>query len=205
MKTYSQAAQDKWVLNMTNFKKDGIFVEVGAYDGLQSSNTALLEFDYNWKGVCIEAGAGYYASLEKNRPDSININIAVMPYTGTCKFSGYTVNDGGNEMQCDTLVNILDSVHTPLVIDYMSIDIEGGEEGAIESMDWDKYRVNLLTIEHNLYATGPRQKEAIYKLMTERGYVRVVEDAPCLDPAPQWHMQPFEDWYAHKDFLASKS
>ena len=198
----SQAAQDKWVEEMTEGKTGGFFVEVGAYDGLVSSNTYYLENVLGWKGICIEASPVYYQALLNNRPLSTNVNLAVMPYTGTCQFGDMEVVEKGTEIKCDTLSNILKDNKAPSIIDYVSLDIEGGELGALESFDWDSYRINLLTVEHNLYMHGPEPKKAIHKVLSAKGYVRLVEDARCLDTA--FYMVPFEDWYAHPDFLASK-
>ncbi len=49
----SQLGQNKAVLDFYKFKKDGFFVEVGATDGVEISNTYFLETEYNWKGICI--------------------------------------------------------------------------------------------------------------------------------------------------------
>ena len=159
----SQGGQDKWVEEMSKGATGGFFVEVGAYDGLESSNTYYLEQTLGWTGVCIEAGVSYFKALEVNRPNTINVNKAVMPYSGTCNFGQFEVVQNGVEVVCDTLSNILTSVGAPSVIDYLSLDIEGGEIGALESFDWGKYRINLLTVEHNLYLQGPAQKNEIYQ------------------------------------------
>ena len=42
-KNFSQAFQDLFVLTMLNGKKNGIFIEIGAYNGQEISNTFLLE------------------------------------------------------------------------------------------------------------------------------------------------------------------
>lgn len=195
----SQAEQDKWVEEITKGKHHGFFVEVGAYDGVVSSNTYYLEQVLGWKGICIEASPHYFQSLVRNRPLSTNVNIAVMPYTGVCSFGDMEVVDVGEPVPCDTLSNILQKCNAPEIIDYVSLDIEGGEIGAIESFDWSAYRINTMTVEHNLYIHGPSQKDDIYRLLTSQGYIRVREDVLCLDPS--FYMQPFEDWYAHRDFL----
>lgn len=198
----SQAAQDKWVEDMTEGKTGGFFVEVGAYDGIHSSNTYYLEQVLGWRGICIEAGPEQHHYLAMNRPLAINVHKAVMPYTGTCNFNNLEISEIGEVVPCDTLSNILKDNNAPKILDYVSLDIEGGEVGALESFDWDSYRINLLTVEHNLYMRGPLQKESIHQILSEHGYVRVVEDVRCLDPA--FYMVPFEDWYAHPEFLASK-
>lgn len=204
MNKFSQAGQDTWVEEMTRGKRDGYFVDVGAYDGIESSNTLYLENALGWRGSCIEAGREQFQALAANRPLSTNVNMAVMPYTGLCGFTGCSVDEVGERVPCAPLTEILQLVQAPHLIDYMSIDIEGGEVGAISTMDWTRYKVNLITIEHNLYINGPQQKNQIYGILSANGFVRVVDNAPCLDPNPAWHMQPYEDWYAHKDFLFAK-
>jgi hypothetical protein len=47
----AQLRQDIFVLNELNFKRDGYFVEFGATNGVDLSNTYLLEKGYNWKGI----------------------------------------------------------------------------------------------------------------------------------------------------------
>ena len=50
----SQFGQDETVLKLLNYKKNGIFIEAGAYDGEVHSNTLQLELNYNWTGILIE-------------------------------------------------------------------------------------------------------------------------------------------------------
>ena len=58
-----------------------------------------------------------------------------------------------------------------------------------------------MTIEHNLYMSGPDNKNKIYELLSKKGYVRVVEDAVSLDTNPAWYMQPYEDWYVNSKMI----
>lgn len=53
-KSYSQIGQDLFVLNHYNNKRNGYYVDIGSYDGVNFSNTYLLEKDYDWIGICIE-------------------------------------------------------------------------------------------------------------------------------------------------------
>jgi len=52
--SYSQLGQDLEVLKFYNNKENGFFIEIGASDGLNLSNTYLLETQYKWKGICCE-------------------------------------------------------------------------------------------------------------------------------------------------------
>ena len=52
---------------------------------------------------------------------------------------------------------------------------------------------------------GPENKDKIFNIMSENGFIRVVEDAPCLDTNPLYYMKPYEDWYVREEFLLSES
>ena len=52
---WSQYGQDLWVDTYFGQKRDGIFVEVGGYDGETHSNTLFLEKERGWQGLLIEA------------------------------------------------------------------------------------------------------------------------------------------------------
>lgn len=58
----SQLGADFWVLHQNKFKRDGFFVEFGAYDGITMSNTLLLE-KFGWKGICAEPNEELFKKL----------------------------------------------------------------------------------------------------------------------------------------------
>jgi FkbM family methyltransferase len=58
-------------------QEPGFFVELGANDGLQQSNTLTLEKYHRWKGILIEPHPGNFNKLVKNRnPQNIFVNCA---------------------------------------------------------------------------------------------------------------------------------
>ena len=203
---YSQANQDRWVCESLGFKRGGTFIDIGAYDGIQTSNTYFLEKELGWSGVCVEANPAIFQQLLRNRR-SINLNLAVSDYAGTCFFSGDAIagQAEGIQVPCDTLNHILEACQAPAVIDYLSLDIEGHEFAVLHGFDFDRWRIRLMTVEHNLYCDGPEKKDRLYRLLTARGFERVVDNAVCLDPNPQWFQQPYEDWYAHRSFLVNEA
>jgi len=190
---YSQSGQDKWVIETLN-KPNGFFVDVGAYDGIESSNTYALE-KLGWMGICIEANLDAYHRLTQNRT-SINANVAVTDYNGLCRFGVDRINESGDAMMCMKLTDVLDQLSAPIEIDYLSIDVEGSEYSILSVFDFDKYKINLITVEHNLYLDGPYNKNRLFELLTGKGYKRVMEDVKCLDTNPAYFNQPYEDWYA---------
>src|SRR5579872_3076879 len=64
----SQYEQDKHLYE-TYFTstKNGVFVDVGAYDGEKLSNTYFFEKALGWKGVCIEPIRAQFEAMEKVR------------------------------------------------------------------------------------------------------------------------------------------
>jgi hypothetical protein len=175
-------------------------VDVGAYDGVQTSNTFALE-RMGWDGVCIEASPAIAAACASNRRCP-TVALAVAERSGQVWMLGdRIVSHGGVQVPAATLTEILDSVHAPGMIDYLSLDIEGGELIALQGLDFERYTVTLMTVEHNLYADGPAHKDAIFDFLTEHGFDRVVNDALCLDPNPMYYKQPYEDWYMNAQIL----
>ena len=57
---------DKKILNYINFSY-GFFIECGANDGVNQSNTWYLEKYLNWKGILIEPLKEQFKELIKNR------------------------------------------------------------------------------------------------------------------------------------------
>ena len=197
---YSQSNQDKWVVEFFEFKKNGYFIELGAYDGIQTSNTYYMEKNLEWDGLCVEANPSVYQSLIKNRRVK-NVNVALTDYVGECFFLNDRISSTGVKVPCDTLNNILRNNNCPKNIDYISIDIEGYEFIVLKDFNFNEWNISLMTIEHNLYCDGSDRKDKIYDLLTRNNFTRVVEDAPCLDNNPLYYNKPYEDWYINNNLL----
>src|ERR1700757_3509029 len=68
MKYYSQKEQDKWVIEeVFHGKRDGYFLDLAATDGIYLNNTFVLETQYGWNGLCIEANPFFFNRLNVNR------------------------------------------------------------------------------------------------------------------------------------------
>ena len=80
--SYSQLDQDLNVTTFYNNKEYGFFIEIGASDGIELSNTYLLETKYKWKGICCEPIPNNFEKLVKNRTNSICYSEAVYNQSG---------------------------------------------------------------------------------------------------------------------------
>jgi FkbM family methyltransferase len=187
--SYSQLGQDLEVLKVYNNKSDGFFIEVGASDGIELSNTYLLETKYNWRGICCEPIPAKFDKLVVNRPRSICINDAVYSTSGlTLAFdisTYYSLLSGISEhidahkksvdqnkqtinIQTISLLDVLDKANAPSFIEYMSLDTEGSEFEILKNFDFSKYTFGLIDVEHN--GVEPRRTQ-IKNLLLSNGYV----------------------------------
>lgn len=189
----AQANQDLWVLEMLNNKKNGYFLDVGAYDGIKFSNSLLLEKKFDWRGLLIEAHPSNFQTIKDNRSNEL-VPFAVSNYDGDllfeneCGTGSKIVEKNGLNIKCLTFETIFKLYDVPKHIDYISLDIEGMEYLSLTKFPFDKYKFKLLTVEHNLYMSGYENKNNIKNLLLSKGYQIYKENITSND-------LPFEDWY----------
>jgi hypothetical protein len=110
---------------------DGWCVEVGAADGIRSSNTYPLIADSGFKAVLIEASPKAYEALCKN-----------IPRDDVFKIREFVSFEGRS-----TLDNILGRTPIPGDFDLLSIDIDGYDYFVLESLT--NYQPKIICIEYN--------------------------------------------------------
>ena len=176
-KYYSQCGQDKF-LNEVIFKgkKNGIFIDIGANDGVTFSNTFFFEKELNWKGLCFEPLVSAFKKLSNNR-SSVNVNGCACAEDKPDVFlsvNGYgemlsglkskyderhlqrvfeTVSlHGGSieevEVQCYDINKML-ALHSLYEIDFLSIDTEGNELDILKAIKFDEFHIKAITVENN--------------------------------------------------------
>jgi len=196
----AQLRQDLFVLSELEFKKNGYFVEFGATNGFDISNSYLLETKFNWKGIVAEPAKKWHHELKKNRKVNIDTNC-LWSETGNeltfnevddaelstiDKFSSSDKHENlrkkGKQYKVKTisLNDLLNKYNAPKLIDYLSIDTEGSELEILKNFDFNSFKFRVITCEHNLN----KNREKIYKLLTENGYKRKFTE-----------ISKFEDWY----------
>ena len=62
-KSKSENRQDLFVLSQTKFKRNGLFVEFGATNGMDISNTYLLEKEFSWHGILAEPAKCWHRQI----------------------------------------------------------------------------------------------------------------------------------------------
>jgi FkbM family methyltransferase len=188
----SQLQQDIFVYLASNRKKNGFFVEFGATDGINLSNSYLLEKAFGWKGILAEPALVWHEKLKNNRPDAMIETSCVWVSTGekllfnepsspelatVDAFS--SSDDHANarkegkkiyEVSTISLVDLLKKHNAPKDIDYLSIDTEGSELEILTAFFIHNtyYKIKIITCEHNF----TKNREKIYTLLVNNGYKR---------------------------------
>jgi len=142
--------------NYINIKNcQGIFLELGACNGIYLSNTKALEDYLNFTGILIEPGINDYNQLIHNRPNCKNYNCAIDEKEGFFEYIGDGTGVGGlinnlsetwikawklnkNNIQKVQTRKLCDILHENKIkyIDFWSLDVEGSELNVLKTMDW---------------------------------------------------------------------
>jgi FkbM family methyltransferase len=196
MKSYSQIGQDLWVLEMLENKHGGYFLDIGAFNGIELSNSYLLEKEFNWTGLCIEAHPVSFSLLVKNRTCKC-ANFALANFCGEVAFDSNCslsskISTSGHKVKAIDFKQLFVKFDVPQNIDYLSLDIEGSESIALSTFPFDSHKCSLMTIEHNLYLGDSFNKNEIKKTLLMNGYKIYRENVDNEGKI-------FEDWYVHGD------
>jgi FkbM family methyltransferase len=198
---HAERFQDLLVLFLLEEKRDGYFVEVGALDGINWSNTFLLEKVYGWRGIVAEPARCWAPALTRNRSCLVDHRCVwsksgeqlQFNETADARFSTIDVfskldchakrRQGGKRYTIETisLSDLLKVHNAPRDIDYLSIDTEGSEFTILDSFFPSQHEIRIITVEHNY----TEQRSCIHGLLTSWGYKRLFEGLSMQD-----------DWYS---------
>lgn len=153
----------------SNIISNGFFVDIGSHNGL-ASESYILETQYNWQGICIEANPALFDSLKLNRPKSVCINELVWCSNAYVDFEmdnnsnfGRICNIPFNSMyenlsnlkliKGKTLERIFKdyNIIIPQKIDYIIIDTNGSEIYILEYLLQQYSNISNISIKHYGY------------------------------------------------------
>ena len=209
----SQLYQDVFASFIIGNQFDKTFLEFGATDGLELSNSFMLENTLNWSGALSEPSPQWHVALKENRKYTKIIKKCIWSESG--KILDFFMSDRGN---FSTLNEFIDSdkysmplntesrkkagklitVETISLNDvikeyfnntspsYISIDTEGSEFKILESFNFENYRPKVFTVEHNF----TELQSKIDELMVSKNYERIFRK-----------LTSFDAWYVSKEAL----
>ena len=209
----SQLFQDAFAAFIVGDLFDKTFLEFGAANGIELSNSYMLEQNLGWTGVLAEPSPQWHLELKKNRPNTRIItdciwkssgekldffvsDIGILSTLNDYKHSDSSSMPGNTELRIKngkiievhsvSLNDVMEKTFNGLSPSYLSIDTEGTEFEILKSFDFGKYRPVVFTVEHNF--TNLESK--IDELMSSNGYVRVFRKITAFDA-----------WYVRTDAI----
>lgn len=154
---------DKKMLNYINYQ-NGYYIECGANDGVNQSNTWYLEKKLGWKGILIEPVDKAFIQLKNNRSSkNVFINKALKSFKYSKNFTILKLNSKDTlstrstpddvkdridiKVKVDNLNSILKKSKAPKIIDFFSLDVEGDEFEVLRGIDFKIYKFKYILIE----------------------------------------------------------
>ena len=165
----SQAFQESLVLNVLNFKEYGCFLEIGGADGIEASNTFLLENEYKWNGLAVE-----WDKILHSRYQAVR--------TTKCVLADATSWPAGDYLK---------ELDFPSRVDYLQVDIDPASQSlaALSNLPLEQYRFSVITFEHDFYVAGDGAvRDTSRELLSSFGYHLLVAGAETQG-------RNFEDWW----------
>ena len=201
---------------------DYTFVEIGAHDGVDNSNTYFAEKNLKWRGLCVEPNPHTYAKLQKNRPDCININGIVANEPGPFDFysfqtDGWQAQMSGINTHFKTDQDAIDfaireNIPPPEIIkvpayrfsdlfrkhgfdriDLFSLDVEGAELAVLETIDFSAVSIHYVIME---IANGP-EDDACVKLLKDNSFYQVPSNRLLFD-------NTFDVWFENNNWVSHR-
>lgn len=203
----AQLFQDLLVIFLLQGKRGGFFVEFGATNGRDLSNTFMLEDHFGWQGLLAEPARCWHAALKANRRASIDTRCVWKQTGARLEFKETEIaelstlsslvdkdfNKNGRvkgttySVETVSLNDLLKAHNAPREIDYLSIDTEGSELDILRPFDFADYDIKIVTVEHNFVEPN---RQDVLQLLSGNGFVRLFE-----------RLSKFDDWYVKRSLL----
>jgi len=173
--SYSQWGQDKILRPILSKVGKGFFVESGARDGEQDSNTLSYELQDGWTGLLIEPDPKGFNAIAPKHRHAYAFNGCLSPNgragplrfrTGNGDGLAHISDTGSYTVQSQSLQALMEAVKRTTV-DFWSLDIEGSESAVLQSTDFSKVEVGVLLIEMNKDGAN---NDGIREVMDREGF-----------------------------------
>ena len=168
LKYFSQACQDLFVLQMSNFARYGNYMEIGGAHPFQANNTFLMEKDFAWTGRSVEIQKDLVELYNKYRHNKCD-NLDATSYDYKAEFIR-------NKF--------------PKQITYLSVDTDPADVTyrSLLKCPFDSYRFSAITYEHDRYVAGDEFMNLSREFLNSFGYQLVAANVNHSG-------RDFEDWW----------
>jgi len=191
---YSQCQEDHFLYEtIFRNKRNGVYIELGALDGVLYSNTKFFEDSLQWTGILIEPHPEKFKLLQQNRPRNFLFNDLVSCHTEPLEFRYFVdyhaavsgVENTLSQHHFETYFDKFNSLpqekiwiqptslseivkRTPIShIDLLSLDVEGHEYEVLQSWDFS-IPIDIILIE--TLGVDPEKDELCRQLLIKHHY-----------------------------------
>ncbi|MFM7205566.1 MAG: FkbM family methyltransferase [Planctomycetaceae bacterium] len=180
MISYAQNFEDVVLDRVFHGVDQGRYIDLGGYDPVVDSVTKHF-YDRGWSGVNVEPVERFHRRFVEHRPRDTNLNVAVGATSGTACLHewGDTGLASCHEPLDEQLASVLGlrraDTTVPMVtlaeitlalgdapVDFLKIDVEGGERDVILGGEWRAFRPRVIVVEAvkpQVPGVGPRGYE----------------------------------------------
>jgi len=189
--SYAQHGEDVVLWRALGPRTDVFYVDVGAYHPIHDSVTHAL-YERGWRGINIEPQAGRIAAFQEDRPEDVNLAVALGDSDGTAQL---TVPDNPGwasvlepavtgadptrsaviEVPLRRLATVL-ADHSIDHVDVLTVDVEGAEPAVVRGMLAGPVRPTVCVIEGVAPGLGRSAGDEAVALLVEAGYTHCLFD-----------------------------
>lgn len=183
LKTYSQFNEDIFLWQLFEGKKSGYYVDIGANDPENLSNTKKF-YDMGWSGINVEPNPRLFRRHCECRPGDLNLNCGVGDVPGemtfyeidpdcystfdpeaarSTKFSSSRKVIAELPVKIVTINDIFALCKQP--VDFLSVDTENFDYKVLSVNDWSRNRPKVIVVELN-----HDENNEVYKLLRQQNY-----------------------------------
>lgn len=187
--SYAQNYEDVLLYRLFKDQKSGFYVDVGAAHPVTDSVTQLF-YKLGWTGVNVEPSPDYFKLVAEQRTRDINENCAISNVEGEAVFQ-FVRNDPKlsslenltpefiqkHNLEIDhvkvkvkTLKSIVEN-HKIHKIDFLKIDVEGGERKVLEGFPFLQLKPRVILVEAVVAKGDEPTHEGWEGILLEQGYV----------------------------------
>tara|TARA_B100001057_G_scaffold32790_1_gene29719 strand:+ start:2112 stop:2777 length:666 start_codon:yes stop_codon:yes gene_type:complete len=180
-KSFSQFGEDLFISDFFSNKKDGKYVDLGAFHPMRLSNTYLL-FKKGWSGTNVDLNPITIDLFNIARKEDKNICCLLADKDNVLKnvyyedwsaASSLTSNENlknKKQMKTRTFESLIDKN-----FDFLNIDLEGHDYEILKTIDFKKFSPKLICIE---ILENCLDKDNIFKFMEQNNYTFIKNLGP---------------------------
>lgn len=163
MVSYAQNGEDVMLRRVFDGQEKGFYIDIGASHPEKLSVTKHF-YDLGWRGINIDPLKNNIALFEQQRPEDINLAVAIgeenkfVTFYKVCDYTelstttevvanAYSEHEVSSFQVEQITGNQLFEKYVQGPVDFLKIDVEGGEPGVIKSIDFRRCRPKVLIVE----------------------------------------------------------